>query len=170
MTFDKTLDKTLDESLFKRGMARWTSGVTIVTTRAGDQIHGMTVSDFSGASLSPMLVTVCCNVDSITTKLIAEGGCFAVNILAADQQELSNKFASKSQEMVRFEGLSCDEAETGAPLIPGAVVQIDCTLAATHPAGDHVVYLGEVKHIAVFDKTPLVYVDGQYRELAPSDG
>jgi len=50
------------------------------------------------------------------------------------------------------------------------VVHIDCTLAATHQAGDHVIYVGEVKHMAVHDKTPLVYVDGQYRELAPSNG
>jgi len=86
MTLDTPPDTAPDESLFKRGMARWASGVTIVTTRAGDQVHGMTVSDFSGVSLSPMLVTVCCNTDSMTTRLIAEGRCFAVNILASDQQ------------------------------------------------------------------------------------
>jgi flavin reductase (DIM6/NTAB) family NADH-FMN oxidoreductase RutF len=151
---------------FRSCMASWPSGVTIVTTRSGEQTHGMTVSDFSGASLDPPLVTICCNRDSITTRLIAEGGCFAVNVLAADQQDLSNRFASKKTESVRFEGLDCSKATTGAPLIPGAVTQIDCTLEATFDAGDHVIYLGRVEYVNVEDREPLLYWSGDYRELA----
>lgn len=153
---------------FKRCMARWPSGVTILTTRAGERIHGMTVSDFSGASLSPPLVSVCCNRESITTRLIAEAGCFAVNVLAADQQALSNRFASKKLEDVRFEGLEFERGPTGAPLIPGAVVNMDCRLVATHDAGDHVIYLGEIEAAQVHDREPLLYWDGAYRHLADS--
>lgn len=155
------------EELFKTCLGRWPSGVTIITTASGEQIHGMTVSDFSGASLSPPLVTICCNRDSTTTRLIAEGGCFAVNILAADQQDLSNRFASKKLETVRFEGVDYGLGGSGAPLLDGVVAQLDCKLVGTHDAGDHVIYIGHVESAEVHDREPLVYCDGGYRRLAP---
>ena len=153
---------------FKHCLARWASGVTIVTSRAGDEIHGMTVSDFSGASLSPPLVSVCCSRESITTGLIARGGCFGVNVLAADQRELSNRFASKKHEHERFVGLEFDQAETGAPMIAGCLVNLDCRLVATYDAGDHVIYLGEILSSRKTDREPLVYWSGGSRVLAGS--
>jgi flavin reductase (DIM6/NTAB) family NADH-FMN oxidoreductase RutF len=135
-----------------------------------DRIHGMTVSDFSGASLSPPRVTLCCNRDSITTGLIAEGKCFAVKFLAADQQELSNRFASKKLEDMRFEGLDWETAETGAPLIPGGVVNMDCSLIAAHDAGDHVIYIGQIETARICEREPLVYSGGAYRVLENASG
>ena len=156
----------IDTEEFKSCLASWASGVTIVTSRDGDDVHGMTVSDFSGASLSPPLVTVCCSKDSITTGMIARGKCFGVNVLAHDQQALSNKFASKKQEHERFVDLDYDQAETGAPLLGGCVVNLDCRLVATYEAGDHVIYLGEIETARRSDRRPLVYFAGGYRELA----
>ncbi|MFQ5417849.1 MAG: flavin reductase family protein [Myxococcota bacterium] len=147
---------------FKQVLASWTTGVTIVTARDGDRVHGMTVTAFSEVSLDPPLVLLCADVDSNTHPVIAGGKVFAVNILAADQAPLSNKFASKRQEAVRFEGLDCDTAETGAPLIPGAVASLDCRLVASHPHGDHVIYVGEVVDITIRDKPPLLYSRGCY--------
>lgn len=154
---------------FKHCLARWASGVTIVTSRAGDEIHGMTVSDFSGASLTPPLVSVCCSKESITTGLIARGACFGVNVLAADQQAISNRFASKKHEHERFVGLDYDQAETGAPLIAGCLVNLDCRLVATYEAGDHLIYLGEIQSTRTRDLEPLVYWSGGYRRLAGSE-
>ena len=160
----------ISQDEFKQCLGSWPSGVTIVTSRSGERVHGMTVSDFSGASLSPPLVTICCNRDSVTTGLIAEGKCFAVNILGADQQELSNRFASKKLEEVRFEGLDCEIAETGAPLIPGAVVNMNCSLIATHDAGDHVIYVGQIEAAHIHEREPLVYCGGAYRALGDLPG
>jgi flavin reductase (DIM6/NTAB) family NADH-FMN oxidoreductase RutF len=154
---------------FKDCLARWASGVTIVTSRAGDEIHGMTVSDFSGASLTPPLVSVCCSKESITTGLIARGGCFGVNVLADGQQAISNRFASKKHEHERFVGLDYDQADTGAPLIAGCLVNLDCRLVATYEAGDHLIYLGEIQSTRTRDLDPLVYWSGGYRRLAGSD-
>ena len=154
---------------FKSCMASWASGVTIVTSRCGEEIHGMTVSDFSGVSLSPPLVSVCCGKDSLTTALIARGRCFGVNILAAEQQDLSNRFASKKHEHERFDGLDYDRAETGAPLLARCVVNLDCRLVASHEAGDHVIHLGEIQSSRRSERRPLVYFGGGYRELAGSD-
>ena len=151
---------------FRRGMASWVTGVTIVTARAGERVHGMTVSDFSGVSLSPPLVMICADRRSNTRALIAEGRCFAVNVLAAGQEALSNLFASKKDEERRFVDLEVTTAVTGAPLIPGAVASWDCTLVATHQAGDHEIYVGQVESLVTRDLEPLVYHSGGYRSLA----
>lgn len=153
---------------FRSGMTSWVTGVTIVTSRAGDRVYGMTVSDFSGVSLSPPLVMVCADRNSNTRSVIAEGKCFAVNVLAVGQEALSIRFASKKDEERRFEGLEVATAVTGAPLIPGAVASWDCTLVATHPAGDHDIYVGQVESLVTRDLAPLVYYAAGYRELVLS--
>jgi flavin reductase (DIM6/NTAB) family NADH-FMN oxidoreductase RutF len=147
-------------------MGRWPTGVSIVTSRDGEEIHGMTVSDFSGVSLSPPLVLVCASHDSITRGVIAASRCFAVNVLAANQRELSNRFASKKDEHRRFEGVAFGEGVTGAPLLDDAAAIFDCRLHATFEAGDHDIYVGAVESVRLRDCEPLVYFGGSYDRLA----
>lgn len=151
---------------FKRLLGRWTTGVTVVTSVAGGRIHGMTVSAFSEVSLEPPLVLICADLASNTHALIAEGGVFAVNVLARGQEELSNRFASKREEARRFEGLVCTRAVTGAPILPGSVAALDCRVVASHPSGDHVIHVGEVLWLC-FDplRKPLLYQSGRYGEF-----
>ncbi len=146
--------------------SRWATGVTIVTSRAGERIHGMTVSAFTEVSLDPPLVLVCADKGSNTHPVIAEGRVVAVNILARDQEALSNRFASKEDEDRRFEGLACDTAKTGSPLIPGAMAALDCTVVAAHEAGDHVIYVGRVEALRLEDGEPLIHYARGYRGLA----
>jgi flavin reductase (DIM6/NTAB) family NADH-FMN oxidoreductase RutF len=148
-------------------MGRRVSGVAVVTARAGDEVRGMTVSDFTSVSLDPPLVLVSAERGSNTLETIIRGGCFAVNILAADQEELSNRFASSKWEGRRFEGLACEAAVTGAPLLPGVHAHIDCRLEARHEAGDHVLCVGGVEMMRVHEVEPLAYYSGHYRTLAP---
>ena len=150
---------------FKAAMTLWASGVTIVTARAGDRIHGMTVSAFSSVSLDPPLVLVCADKASITLERIVEGGCFAANVLARGQEALSERFASKEDEFRRFEGLETSTGKTGAPLLPGALANLDCRLVSHHDAGDHVICVGHVEQIITRDVEPLVFYRGRYREL-----
>ena len=147
---------------FRAALGSWASGVTIITARAGDEVHGMTVSDFSGASLEPPLALVCAAKTSVTTGLIEKGKCFGVNVLGADQSALSNKFASKKDEFKRFEGVDTFEAETGAPLLSDALVNLDCRLIAVHEAGDHLLCVGEIESARVNEGEPLVYFNGSY--------
>jgi flavin reductase (DIM6/NTAB) family NADH-FMN oxidoreductase RutF len=147
---------------FKQVLARWATGVTIVTTRAGERIHGMTVSAFTEVSLTPPLVLVCAEKSSNTLPLIEEGRIFAVNILARDQEALSNRFASKQDEWKRFEGLEVDTGVTGAPLLAGVVANLDCRVVASYDHGDHVLYVGEVEELRAFDREPLLYFGGGY--------
>jgi flavin reductase (DIM6/NTAB) family NADH-FMN oxidoreductase RutF len=147
---------------FRAALGSWTSGVTIITSRAGEEIHGMTVSDFSGASLDPALALVCASKSSVTTGMIEKGRCFGVNVLRCDQSALSNKFASKKDEFKRFEGVEIYEAETGAPLLEDALVNLDCRLVAVHDAGDHVLCVGEIESVRVNEGSPLVFFKGSY--------
>jgi flavin reductase (DIM6/NTAB) family NADH-FMN oxidoreductase RutF len=150
---------------FRAALAHWASGVAVVTSAAGDRIHGMTVSAFSSVSLDPPLVLVCADKASNTLALIEEGRVFAVNILAAAQQGLSNRFASKQDEERRFEGIAWRRGATGAPILPGALAVLDCRVVAAHDAGDHVIYVGRVESVEVAAGDPLVYFGGAYRGI-----
>jgi flavin reductase (DIM6/NTAB) family NADH-FMN oxidoreductase RutF len=155
---------------FRAALSRWGSGVAIVTAAAGDQIHGMTVSAFSSVSLDPPLVLVCADKTSNTLGVIEAGGVFAVNILAAGQRDLSNRFASKKDEHRRFEGVPWRRGITGAPILSGVLCAIDCRVVAAHDAGDHVIYVGRVEAVECAAGEPLVYFDGAYRDLAALAG
>jgi flavin reductase (DIM6/NTAB) family NADH-FMN oxidoreductase RutF len=150
----------------KAALSRWATGVTIVTARAGERVHGMTVSAFTEVSLDPPLVLFCADKSSNTLPLIEEGRVFAVNVLARDQEALSNKFASKKQEWQRFDGLAYDEGETGAPLLRGTVANLDCRVVHAHDHGDHVVCVGEVQEIRTSDRKPLLYFGGSYGDFS----
>lgn len=151
---------TADE--FKQAMAAWASGVTVITARAGERIHGMTVSDFSGVSLEPPLVLVCASKTSNTTALIQEGRCYGVNVLRRGQGALSNKFASKKDEWRRFEGVETFTAKTGVPLLTEALVNLDCRLVAVHDAGDHLLCVGGIEAVHVREGEPLLYFRSSY--------
>ena len=112
--------------------------------------------------MEPPLVLVCASRDSNTLGYIQEGRCFAVNILAEGQDDLSNRFASKKLEHVRFEGVEYDTGETGAPLVRGAIANLDCSLHATYEAGDHLIYVGLIESVRVLPGEPLIYWNGRY--------
>lgn len=150
---------------FKAGMGQRAGAVAVVTSRAGEQIHGMTMTDWVGVSVEPPLVLVCCDKSSNTNKVIAEGGCFAINVLRRDQDALSNKFSSKKLEWQRFDDLATEAGTTGAPLLPDSLASFDCRVDAAHDAGDHWIYVGRVVQIELRGGEPLLYFSGGYRGL-----
>jgi flavin reductase (DIM6/NTAB) family NADH-FMN oxidoreductase RutF len=155
----------VDQNAFKEALRGWASGVTVVTSRAGDRVHGMTVSAFSSVSADPPLVLVCANRASTTHAVIEEGGVFAVNILAEHQQDVSNLFASSELEDSRLDRVRWTEGSTGAPLIDEALVSLECTVRSAHREGSHTIYIGQVEAVHVSDATPLLYYRGGYRSL-----
>jgi len=159
----------IDTEKFTEALRNWASGVTVVTTRAGDKMHGMTVSAFSSVSADPPLVLVCANQSSTTHGVIHRGGLFTVNILAAHQAEISNVFASSKNEDSRLESVSWSEGETGMPLIDEALVCLECKVTSAHQEGSHTIYVGEVEAVHTTDAEPLVYHRGGYRALHNGD-
>ncbi|MGB8332594.1 MAG: flavin reductase family protein [Polyangiales bacterium] len=159
----------VDQSAFRDALRGWASGVTVVTSRSGDKVHGMTVSAFSSVSADPPLVLVCANRSSITHGIIEEGGVFAVNILASHQRDVSNVFASPLHEDSRLERVSWTEGETGAPLIHEALASLECRVASAHREGSHTIYIGQVEAVHTTDAEPLLYYQGGYRSLHRDD-
>ena len=151
---------------FKRVLRCWASGVTVVTAKAGDTVHGMTVSAFSSVSVDPPLVLVCANRQSTTHSVIEAGGIFTVNILAADQADVSQVFASSDMEHERFKKVKWSETASGAPTIDGALAALECSVVSGHTEGSHTIYIGRVEAVQARDAEPLLYYGGTYRALA----
>jgi flavin reductase (DIM6/NTAB) family NADH-FMN oxidoreductase RutF len=82
---------SIDPDLFRQVMSQFATGITIVTTAAGEEMHGLTVNSFCSVSLDPPLVLVCIDKDAHSHDLIAQGKNFAVNILLAAQEPLARR-------------------------------------------------------------------------------
>jgi len=154
----------VDDAQFKLAMSHFASGVTIVTTEHDGKPFGMTVAAFSSLSLRPPLVLVCIEKSVRTHEAIAAAGKFAVSILSDGQAEVSNRFASRSED--KFTGVATRRGESGMPLIDGALCTIECTLREHFPGGDHSIFIGEVVGIATSEGAPLVYYRSGYRQLS----
>jgi hydroxymethylglutaryl-CoA lyase len=150
---------------FKRAMSQFASGVTVVTTKHGETPIGITASSFSSLSLDPPLVMVNLNKKLFTHNVIAESGFFAVNVLSARQLDLGMRFAGMKPEIKdRFAGLNVTTAATGAPLLPDSLAWVDCSIWAMYDGGDHTIFVGEVRDLAVSDfDMPLLYHNRLWR-------
>lgn len=186
----------IEKDFFRQVMGHFATGVTIVTTEHEGTLAGLTVNAFCSVSLHPPLVLVCVDLTSNTLPLIRESGRYAVNILTAEQEELSRCFATSSQERYEF---FCNAdyhvAATGAPILDGALAFVDTHVVAEYPGGDHVIFLGQVDAIGMAgrvlyandadrahatlieqdlpalgyeeEEKPLAYYRGAYRHIAP---
>ncbi len=153
--------------VFRQALRRWPSGVTVVTMPAADGPHGMTASAFCSVSVAPPQVLVVVDRRWRSHDLIAAVGAFCVNILAEDQVAWSERFAGRGQAEDRFAGIATASAATGAPCLTDARAWLDCRVVATHEAGDHSIFVGEVLAVGLGEGAAgsLVYHDGDYRTV-----
>lgn len=126
----------------------------------------MTVSAFFSVSLSPPLVGVCLDQRSATLPVILATRAFGVSVLSAEQWAVSERFASKADEHLRFLGLRlADVPGARSPLLEGAVMHLDCQLEATHEAGDHLLCVGRVQLALSHPGEPLLFHGSRYHRL-----
>lgn len=162
-----TPPRGVDASQFRQLLGRFATGVTILTTRGpGGEPVGMTASSVASVSLEPPLVLV--SVDKINDMHAAMEATtyFALNILSAEQESLSRRFAASDQPSQRFHGVSYRENARGVPLLEGVVAHIECLKHAAVPGGDHTVFLGLVVGGDATDRRPLLYYRGGYAGLS----
>ncbi len=170
--------RLVDAAEFRRVLGRFATGVAIVTTCQGSRRAGITVNAFTSVSLEPPLVLVCIERSNYAHDLITASGVFAVNVLTAEQADVSRCFASRSEEKIaRFCGVSTHDEVTGAPVFDRCAGFVDCRLEAVYPGGDHSIFLGRVVALGGDDVPPLLYYRGKYGqldenelELGPSTG
>jgi flavin reductase len=157
---------TVEVSAFRDAMGSFATGVTVVTVASdhGD-IHGITVNSFSSVSLDPMLVLICLEKTSRGLGLIERAGAFAVNVLSAGQHDLARRFANRHRPVgaAMFDGVPFKPGLTGCPVLVDATASFDCRLRRSHPAGDHLIVLGEVVALAHHPQLePLIFHAGTY--------
>lgn len=159
----------LDPLDFRNAMARFASGVTVVTTRNPDGAGvGFTASAFSSLSLDPPLLLVCLQKDADCYAAFMESPQFAVSILAAGQSEIALRFATKAIDKLAGTPFM-DGPATGVPLIEGAAAQAECRIWERVDAGDHTILIGEVLRATSTDAEPLLHFNrsfGRFREDA----
>lgn len=147
---------------FRDVLGRFATGVTVVTGISDGTPVGLTCQGFMSASLDPPLVVFAPARGSRAWPLIERSGSYCVNLLAADQVDLSNRMASRDTD--KFAGLGWSPSpRTGSPLLPGTVGYVDCHIEAVHEAGDHWLVVGRVVDLATSDAADaLTYYRGRY--------
>lgn len=157
----------IDADRYRDALRHFPAGVTVLTIRADGEVHGLTVSAFMSISPEPPLIAVAVDhLHSAYEMLEKSDAVFAVNVLAAEQQDLSDRFAYL-KDGDRFDEGAWKPAATGAPVLESALAWLDCSVYARHRAGTHTIYVGHVEASKVprADDSPLVYWNRDYRRL-----
>jgi flavin reductase (DIM6/NTAB) family NADH-FMN oxidoreductase RutF len=159
---DRHMPVTSEE--FRRACGRFATGVSIASVLdRGGAPHGLTVNSFSSVSLEPPLILISLGHKVSVIDQFRAAKSFAINILKADQQPLSDRFARKGHD--RFDGLKWRRGVTGVPLLPDVLAAIECEVYKIIPLGDHDLFVGEVMHVTIRDGNPLLYFASSYRHL-----
>ncbi len=149
---------------FRQLLGRFATGVTVVTARGlGGGPVGMTASSVASVSLDPPLLLVSVDRTHDMHAALAAGQHFVLNVLAADQEALSRRFAGNEEN--RFEGVGYKENRHGIAVLDGALAAIECVKETAVPGGDHTVFVGLVTGGTVTDQRPLLYYRGGYASL-----
>lgn len=155
-----------DTRPLRNALGRFATGVAIVTAIDPDgHPIGLTVNSFSAVSLEPALVLWCLDNASHNLEAFRSATHHVINILSAEQMDLSNRFATWPID--RFAGLNWQAGAGGAPRIPGCCATFEVANETQHSGGDHIIFVGRVERFNEnTDSLPLMFYSGQYRQLA----
>jgi flavin reductase (DIM6/NTAB) family NADH-FMN oxidoreductase RutF len=154
-------------------MARFATGVSVVAARHGPLLAGMTANAIASISIDPPILMASIAVKAETHGAIIGSHSFSVSVLADDQQALAECFAqpTTANKLKRFCDAAWHEAETGSPILEGALAYFDCRLTERHPGGDHTLFLGEIVAAGYReDAAPLIWYGSRYRGLGDAEG
>ncbi|MGW0228781.1 flavin reductase family protein [Actinopolymorpha singaporensis] len=156
------------EADYKAAMARFASGVTIVTTCLDGVDHAMTASAFTSVSLSPPLVLVCVEKIARFHSAVLSVGTWGVSVLTDDSHQVATRLARRGRPLQgQLDGIPVHRGVTGAALLSTAAARLECRTVAVHDGGDHSIVVGEVVGTdAPADPAPaLVYYAGGYHAV-----
>ena len=156
------LAPTFSPREFRAALGMFATGVTIVTMRTEDGTPlGLTANSFNSVSLEPPLVLWSLSQRAASLPAFRAGTHYAINVLAADQRALAERFASKDVD--RWHGVDCVPGAGGAPLIAGAAATFECFNRSRYDEGDHVIFVGEVERCSWReDASPLLFHGGRF--------
>jgi flavin reductase (DIM6/NTAB) family NADH-FMN oxidoreductase RutF len=155
----------IDGREFRNALGRFATGVCVISTvtEKGDSL-GLTANSFTSVSLDPPLVLWNLQNNSDVYDIYSAPQHFAINVLATEHHEHSNRYAKKGDHLLDPDHFTL--GEFGAPIMEGALVSFECELHATHDGGDHLIILGKVKHVHTREEgEPLLFYSGNYHRL-----
>ncbi|WP_160669298.1 flavin reductase family protein [Pseudarthrobacter sp. ATCC 49987] len=164
------LEPAFDPRVFRDTLGHYASGITIISGIDEDGPIGFTCQSFYSVSTDPPLVSFSVMTSSTTYPRLRESGKFVVNVLAHDQDNVSNQFARKGTD--KWAGIDWSPTNAGNPIIAGTLMWLDCDIWAEHEAGDHYIVIGRVNEMSPptwHKEEPLLYFKGQYRHLRGID-
>ncbi len=159
---------SIDPNLYRQVMRRFASGVTVLTVRDGEEIHGMTANAFTSVSLNPTLVLVCILRGSTTHEFVSRAESFAMNILSDEQRGWAERFAKQVPVPAEpFAEIPYHSDATGAPIFDDCIGFVDCRVVARYEAGTHTIFIGEVQAAGFGNARgkPLLWLGGEYTSL-----
>jgi flavin reductase ActVB len=156
--------ESVTQSDFRDTLARWPSGVTVVTAQHGGAKVGMTAASFSSLSLDPPLVLVCIAHSAQSHDGLVGAAGFAVHILGAEQAEMSAAFARAGVD--KFGSFPSEPGPYDAPLLPFGVARMVCAHHGTLDGGDHTILVGRVVLTELAGADPLLYCNRGYGRLS----
>ena len=155
---------------YRHALGCFVTGVSVVTTRAAEAAGnaegsvGVTVNTFTSVSLDPPLVSFALERAGSSAQSFLGCDHFCINVLAHDQEGLSQKFASSGPKSCESEAYEL--GPVGSPVFPGILAAFHCRVETALDGGDHVILLGRVAHYTYDeDKAPLVFYRGRYGGL-----
>ncbi|MDK9702967.1 MAG: flavin reductase family protein [Sulfuritalea sp.] len=155
----------LDTRRLRDALGEYATGVAVITARAADGTPaGVTINSFASVSLQPPLVLWSLGLQSPALAVFESCSHYAVNVLAADQVEFSQRFAQSHGD--KFAGIDMEVGAGGTPLLPGCSAWFECRNEMRHPGGDHLIFVGHVENFRRESKPPLIFHGGRYRTLA----
>jgi flavin reductase (DIM6/NTAB) family NADH-FMN oxidoreductase RutF len=156
--------QAFDARAFRQALGHFPTGVCVVTTVVDSVPLGMTVSSFNSLSLDPPLVLFSIDKGAASLRLWERSKGYALNVLAENQRDISERFARPVSN--KWEGVTYAIGPFGAPVLPGVAAVFECAAEKKHEAGDHVLFIAEVKRFKTFaDRRPLVFSNGRYNKL-----
>lgn len=162
------VETAFDTKAFRQALGQFPTGVCIVTAKAQGQRLGMTVSSFNSLSLTPPLVLFSIDRKAASLPLWEKAEAYAVNVLAENQTDLSNRFARSLAN--KWEAISYSDGFLDSPLLPGVTAVFECAAHARHDGGDHMLFIAQVKRFRAHgDRLPLVFGKGRYAALQPTE-
>ncbi|MCK1284758.1 flavin reductase family protein [Bradyrhizobium sp. 44] len=162
---DLMTENVVSSADFRGAMRHLTGGVSVITAGRGKDITGMTVTSVSSFSVDPPTLIVSINRDASSFPLIRRHGAFGVNILAADQLDIAERFAGKGglKGADRFAGARWVTAVSGVPLLVGALSAVDCEVEEIFERHSHGIIIGRVRDVRNSTRNAaLAYWHGQY--------
>ena len=153
--------------VFRNTLAKFCTGVTIITTKNQDGLHGLTVNSFTSVSLDPPLILICIQKNGLSHSTLCECEDFVVNILSKEQKELSDRFANPALDSEeRFRDLNFRLSENGLPILASNLGHLECRVVSQFEGGDHTIFMGQVENGDYSEgKQPLLFYDSGYAYL-----